>query len=178
MSEVMHQVHLHVHRVLQAQRDSIRNVRSDAPSSSSRATGSSTQNNTPNSAPLSRISSMESIRSNNSDSSVQVTGVFSAEPWRYAPAINSERPPANNDLLSPPVGTRSGDDFHWDNLMGKYVVDDPNNLAVRGYINPATGQPYLGFCQPYAGNLSRVMDSYRKHEGAMQFDSFREQDKN
>lgn len=114
------------------------------------------------------VGSKESFRSNNSDSSVQITGV-SGEPGQYATAINSEQPPANNDLLSPPVGTRSGDGFHWDNLMGKYVVDDPNNLAVRGYINSANGQPYPGSCQPYAGNLSRVMDSHRRHKGAMQF---------
>ena len=56
-------------------------------------------------------------------------------------------------------------------------MEDPNNLGQRGYINPATEQPYPGSCQPYAANLSRVMDEHMKHSGGRRFEKFEERDR-
>lgn len=89
---------------------------------------------------------------------------------------NSHRENKNNQW-SPPVDSRSGQGYSWNNLSNKYNVEDTNNLGQRGYINPATKQPYPGSCQPYAANLSRVMDEHMKHSGGMRFENFEERDK-
>lgn len=37
-----------------------------------------------------------------------------------------------------------------------YIIDDPTQVATRGYLDPVTMAPYAS-CQPYARNLSNAM---------------------
>jgi hypothetical protein len=44
---------------------------------------------------------------------------------------------------------------------GVYVIDDPTNIANRGYIDPQTAQPYVT-SQPYAKNMASAMQNHSK----------------
>lgn len=39
-----------------------------------------------------------------------------------------------------------------DPITKKYIISDPTGVRERGYVDPATGQPYPS-SQPYLGNL-------------------------
>ena len=39
-----------------------------------------------------------------------------------------------------------------DPATNKYIISDPTGVRERGYVDPATGQPYPS-SQPYLGNL-------------------------
>lgn len=42
--------------------------------------------------------------------------------------------------------------FYVDPITKKYIISDPTGVRERGYVDPATGQPYPS-SQPYLGNL-------------------------
>ena len=60
--------------------------------------------------------------------------------------------------------------FIFDALTDKYIINDPTGIRARGYVNPATGQPYPS-SQPYLGNLARALEHYLAHSpsGAIAF---------
>lgn len=41
---------------------------------------------------------------------------------------------------------------------GKYVITDPDKIAERGYIDPATKKGYVGSSQPYLRNLAQALE--------------------
>ena len=50
--------------------------------------------------------------------------------------------------------------FYFDQVRNKYTIYDPTGVRQRGYINPATGQPYPS-SQPYLKNLASALNHSR-----------------
>jgi hypothetical protein len=61
---------------------------------------------------------------------------------------------------------------------GVWTIQDPTGVGARGYLDPLTGRPYLGSCQPYAKNLSKAMEYVVEGGGLNQkFEPFNEEAK-
>ena len=66
--------------------------------------------------------------------------------------INWQAPPYPNSL-----GYKIGKEFSICPLTNTYIITDPTNIALRGYIDPTTGNPYP-IQQPYIGNLAAALE--------------------
>jgi ubiquinol-cytochrome c reductase cytochrome b subunit len=50
--------------------------------------------------------------------------------------------------------------FFFDQVRSRYIINDPTRVRPRGYIDPATGQPYPS-SQPYLRNLASALSHSR-----------------
>ena len=77
-----------------------------------------------------------------------------------AAAAESVRVLAGFPLQEPYVPDRLS--FYLANHL--YIVYDPYNMALRGYIDPATDLPYR-LNQPLLGNIRRALEHYARYHG-------------